>query len=149
MHASFPAIHRLVLDSWCFSGKCYPQCDFVASTSRLRTGGKYVEVLPTLCHVPWFCEWRVLFSRFFERGVWWYYYRIIQTLDCWSVARGHCTRQLPWYFEPYNYSKGLRVASMQSNGRDTLWWMLSRRVSTHLSLSTYLCLVQKITYKTK
>lgn len=112
---------------------------FRCVNEMITHGGKYVQVLPTMCNVIY--EWRIVFFRIFERGVWWYYYRIVQTLDRWSDARGHCIRHLPWYPESHSYTEGLRVASMQSNGSNTIWWMLSGYVSINCHLC--LCVVKK------
>lgn len=82
----------------------------------------------SLCHgcILWR---RRVFSRISERGLWWYDYRAIQAFDRWLGARSHCNREFPWDLKSRVYCKRLRVASMWSNRRDTLRWMLSRNVS--------------------
>lgn len=128
MHASSPAIHRLVLpqislEIWNI-GSCLLR-------QWLRVGESYsFRSLPCMCHVLiWAC-----FCRIFDRGVWWYCYWVIKTIARWFGVRSHCARQLPWDLGARSDSTGLRVASMQSDGSDTVWWMLSRNVSTDVTL---------------
>lgn len=129
MHASFPAILRLVVlyfhpvfkMLWWFLSIVY--------VIRLRMGKVRQFVIHFLvCHGCVLWRGRLYF-RISARGLWWYDYRAIEALNRWVGKRSHCNREFPWYFKPSYHCKRVRVTSMQSDRRDTIRWMLSRNVS--------------------
>lgn len=131
MHASFPAILRSVFTkSW--SSMWNVMNSRCVSRLRARESSSFTSLL---CHVSLTSGIFGCFLRIFERGVWWYCYRVIKTLDHWLGARSHNTRQLPCDGTS-DYSSGLRVASMQSDRATPVWWMLPRNVS--INIPTYL-----------